>query len=103
MNLHQSTPILTPLNTYTRNKYPYPYDIDANIENKNSMQTQTFDTSQQNPYFMFVNNQKDKQFLKPISSQQMADLRLQDTTQRKKTLILDPRRYDRKKRFIFKR
>ena len=98
----QSTPVLSP----TYNLFSDPNIIDRNelmnSRNKKESQMQTEYISPSNPYYMFLEKDKDQRFLKPITKTELNDLHLQSITQRKPTRILSANRYDRKKKFIFK-
>ena len=56
----------------------------------------------QQPYFTFEHG-KEQNFLKPITKEQMEELRALSSQTRKPSRVLPANRFNRKKRFIFKR
>ena len=56
----------------------------------------------QQPYFTFEHG-KEQNFLKPITKEQMEELRALFSQGRKPSRVLPANRFNRKKRFIFKR
>ena len=79
---------------------PQPIQQQSQVQQIKETQTET-NVSNEAPFYMFFDKNKDQRYLKPMTKQQLSELRQQDIT-RKGSKVLSANRYNRKKKFIYK-